>query len=64
MKERIELMTLLVMAIALLAAVACGDNGNGRAGPQPPVNSTPIKSAPPAMVQTPAPLEDLAVVPP
>tara|TARA_Y100000588_G_scaffold106222_1_gene116181 strand:- start:2073 stop:3509 length:1437 start_codon:yes stop_codon:yes gene_type:complete len=64
LKERIELMTLLVMAIALLAAVACGDNGNGRAGTQPPVNSTPIKSAPPAMVQTPAPIEDLAVVPP
>ena len=58
MKERIGLIMFLVVAVALLAAVACGGNGNS------PVTDTPIKGAPPAMVEVPAPVEGATVVTP
>ena len=68
MIKRFGIITALVAAVALLAAVACGGNETGALPTQPPPTETPVKGPPPLeepkTIEAPAPIEDTAVVPP
>ena len=68
MLKRSAIITALVAAVALLAAMACGGNETGPSPTQPPPTETPVKGLPPLeepkTIEVPAPIEDAAVVPP
>ena len=68
MRTRIGMIMVLVAAVALLAAVACGSSGTAPIPTQPPPTETPVKGDPspvePTTVEAPAPIEDTALVAP
>ncbi|MDA0264716.1 MAG: hypothetical protein O3A93_09890 [Chloroflexi bacterium] len=67
-KMRVGMITALVAALALIAAVACGGNEATPLSTQPPPTETPVQgqptAEPPSMVENLAPIEDTAVLPP
>ena len=68
MKKRGGMIMALVVALALIAAVACGGNETASVPTQPPPTETPVKGPPPpedpATIEVPAPIEDTNLVPP
>ena len=68
MKISVSITTALVVALALIAAVACGGSEIAPLPTQPPPTETPVKGPPtpeePTTIEVPAPIEDTSVVPP
>ena len=68
MKMSVSITMALVVALALIAAVACGGSEIAPLPTQPPPTETPVKGPPtpeePTTIEVPAPIEGTAVVPP
>ena len=68
MRNRIKFVGLSVLAVILLAAIACGPSATATVPTQPVPTETPVKGSPPPeeppTVEVPAPIEDSTVVAP